>query len=156
MSKQSFRISMIATPMMIAFGVLASGVPAAAQPADATVCSNKTLSGNYGFIAEGVLIGIPGLPAEAQFRSVGMAHFDGKGNLTWLESTVVNGVPLSADWVAASGTYIVNSNCTGTALVVTPNSPTPLNLAFAVVKLGKEVHSVENADAIATAFTKVD
>jgi hypothetical protein len=51
--------------------------------------------------AEGVLIGIPGLPSQAPFRSVGLAHFDGKGNLTWLEHTVVNGTLLEADWPAA-------------------------------------------------------
>jgi subtilisin family serine protease len=155
MKKQSLRISMIATPLMIVCGLLASGVPARAQSDSAGACSNSTLSGNYGFAAEGVLIGVPGLPTEAQFRSVGIAHFDGKGNLTWLENTVVNGMPLGAVWTAASGTYAVNPNCTGTAVVITPNSPVPLNLAFVVVNQGKEIHSVENANAIATVFIKV-
>jgi subtilisin family serine protease len=156
MQKQSSRSSMIATPMMIICGLLASGAPAGAQSPDAAGCSNQTLSGNYGYAAEGVLIGVPGLPAEAQFRSVGMTHFDGKGNLAWLETTVINGIQVSADWTAASGTYTVNPNCTGTAVVLTPNSPVPLNLAFVVVKRGTEIHSVENANAIATVFTKVD
>jgi hypothetical protein len=81
-----------------------------------------------------VLIGIPGLPAQAPFRSVGLAQFDGKGNLTWLEHTVVNGTLLEADWPAAGGTYSVNANCTESAMVNTPNSPVPLKLAFVVVK----------------------
>lgn len=63
--------------------------------------TNRTLRGDYGFTAEGVLISIPGLPAQAPFRSVGLAHFYGKGNLTWLEHTVVNGTLLEADWPAA-------------------------------------------------------
>src|ERR1039457_3135904 len=90
MKKQSLRFSMIATPMMIVCGLLASGGPAGAQSPGTAGCSNQTLSGNYGYAAEGVLIGVPGLPAEAQFRSVGMTHFDGKGNLAWLETTVIN------------------------------------------------------------------
>jgi hypothetical protein len=154
MKKQRLRISMMATPMMIVCGLLASGASARAESEDA-VCSNRTLQGDYGYAAEGVLLGIPGLP-EAPFRSVGMTHFDGKGNLTWVEHTVVNGVPLNVGWTAASGTYTVNPNCTGTAVVNTPNSPVPLNLAFVVVKQGKEIHSVLDANAIATVFIKVE
>ena len=93
-----------------------------------------------------MLIGIPGLPAQAPFRSVGLAHFDGKGNLTWLEHTVVNGTLLGGR--LASGTYSVNANCTGSAMVNTPNSPVPLKLAFVVVKEGKEVRSVLDTNAI--------
>src|SRR6266851_1711929 len=90
MQKKSIsRISMMATPMMIVCGLLASGASAMAE-SDGLQCSNQTLSGDYGYAAEGVLIGIPGLPPEAPFRSVGMTHFDGRGKLTWVEHTVVN------------------------------------------------------------------
>ena len=153
---KNIRISLIATPMMLVCGWLTSGTLAVAQATDAGACSNQVLSGNYGYSAEGVLIGVPGLPTEAQFRSVGMTHFDGKGNLAWLENTVINGVPVNQPWTEANGTYTVNANCTGTAVVNTPNSPVPLNLAFVVVKKGQEVHSVENANAISTVFTKVN
>ena len=141
--------------MMIVCGLLASSAPAMAE-SDGLECSNQTLSGDYGYAAEGVLIGIPGLPPEVPFRSVGMTHFDGKGKLTWVEHTVVNGIPLNVDWTAASGTYAVNLNCTGTAVVNTPNSPVPLNLAFVVVRQGKEIHTVLDAHAIATVFIKVE
>jgi hypothetical protein len=43
--------------------------------------------------------------------------------------------PLVGD-VAARGTYTVNPNCTGTAVMNTPNSPVPLHLAFVVVRHG--------------------
>jgi hypothetical protein len=155
MKKTSFRISRIATPAMIVCGLLASGTVATAQTAGA-LCSNQLIFGNYGYAAQGVVIGLPGLPAEAQFRSVGMTHFDGKGNLSWLEETVINGVQIGVPWTAASGTYIVNSNCTGTAVVNTPNSPVPLNLAFVVVKGGREIDSIQTTNAISTVFTKVN
>jgi hypothetical protein len=153
---KKIRISLIATPIMMVGGLLASGTFAVAQAADPGACSNQMLSGNYGYAAEGVLIGAPGLPTEAQFRSVGMTHFDGKGNLAWLENTVINGVQVSLTWTEATGTYTVNANCTGTAVISTPNSPVPLNLAFVVVKKGQEVHSVQNANAISTVFTRVN
>ncbi len=75
---------------MIVCGLLGSGASVMAE-SDGGHCSNRTLSGDYGYAAEGVLIGIPGLPPEAPFRSVGMTHFDGNGKLTWVEHTVVNG-----------------------------------------------------------------
>jgi hypothetical protein len=84
-----------------------------------------------------------------------MAHFVRHENLKWLENTVVNGTRLGSDWVAASGTYTVNPDCTGTLTVNTPNSPVPINLAFVVVKLGGKFYSVEMADAITSVFTRV-
>jgi hypothetical protein len=52
----------------------------------------------------------------------------------------------------ASGTYAVNPNCTGTAVVNTPNSPVPLKLSLVIVRDGNEI----DAGAIAAVFTKVD
>src|SRR4051812_34927803 len=104
------RIS-IGTPLMIVCGLLASGASSMAQldseAADRHCsCSNRTLSGDYGdLVSDGVLIGTPGLPQEAQFRTVGLYHFDGKGKITGLEHTVVNGTSLEVDWTANSGTY---------------------------------------------------
>jgi hypothetical protein len=153
--KSISRISMIAIPIMLVCGLLFAASSVRADDED-TKCTNRTLRGDYGFTAEGVLIGTPGLPAQAPFRSVGLAHFDGKGNLTWLEHTVINGILLEADWTAASGSYTVNANCTGTAMVSSPNSPVPLKLAFVIVRDGKEVRSVLDANAIVSVFTKVE
>lgn len=150
------RISRLASPVIIVCGLLVSGVSATADSDDRHSCSDRTLSGDYGYASEGVLIGNPGLPPEAPFRSVGLTRFNGKGKLSWVEHTIVNGMPLNVDWVAAKGTYTVNANCTGTAVVNTPNSPVPLNLSFVVVKEGKEVHSVLDSNAVSTVFTKVE
>lgn len=154
-SKSILKLSMIATPIMIVCGLLAAAAPARAGDEDRT-CTDRTLHGDYGYAAEGVLLYNPGLPPRAPFRSVGMTHFDGKGNLTWVEHTVINGISVNVDWVAASGTYTLNSNCTGTAVVNTPNSPVPLSLAFVVVREGKEVHSVLETNAISTVFIRVE
>src|SRR5215469_343945 len=143
---------MLAT-ILCGCGLLASGAPAMAQPDDEQ-CSRQTLFGDYGFAAEGVLLPEPGV--SLTFRSVGMAHFDGKGNLTWVERTVINGTLPPPGWTEASGSYTVNPNCTGTAVVNTPNSLVPLNLSFVVVRQGKEVHTVLDSHAIATVFIKVE
>lgn len=125
-----------------------------APSAGAASCSNITLQGAYGYHAEGALSPAPNL--SLTFRSVGMAHFDGDGHVTWVEHTVIGGVSLSPGFTAASGTYTVNSNCTGIAVINTPNSPVPLRLSFVVVNDGKQVHSVLDTDAVSTEFNKVD
>lgn len=88
--------------------------------------------------------------------AAGVAHFDGEGNLTWVEHTVVNGTLLQLGFLEASGTYAVNPDCTGTAVVNTPNSPVPLKFGFAVVRHGTEVHTILDSDAVSAAFIKVE
>jgi len=145
------KISLIAILSTIVCCLLLSGAPAQAQWENSQ-CSNKMLSGDYGFISQGMLLG--GFTAE--FRSSGVAHFDGGGNLSWKEHTVINGSPVNQDWVVAKGTYTVNRNCTGSAAVVSPNSPDPLILTLVVVDHGNKVQSVLDSNAITTAFTKVN
>jgi hypothetical protein len=150
------RISIIATPLMIVCGLLASSASAMAQSDDRhRSCSNGTLSGDYGYAAEGLLSPGPGLPPELQFRSVGLSHFNGKGNLTGVEHTVVNGTSLEIDWTANSGTYTVNSDCTGKLVLNTPNAPAPLNIFFVLVRQGREFHTVLDNSAISSTWTKV-
>jgi hypothetical protein len=151
------KISMLATPLMLLCGLVALSASAMAQSEDRhCLCSNRTLSGDYGdLVSDGVLIGAPMLPQEAQFRTVGLYHFDGKGNITGLEHTVVNGMSLEPDWTANSGTYSVNSNCTGTMVLNTPNSPIPLNIFLVVVREGREIRTVLDTSAIAGTFVKV-
>jgi hypothetical protein len=162
-NKSALKISMIAVSVMIC-GLLASGGSALAQSNDGisalsgsgfTYCSDRTLYGDYGYSAQGSLLPAPGV--SLPFVSAGMTHFDGRGDLSWVEHTVVNGVSLSPGFTArATGTYRVNQDCTGSATVNTPNSPAPLKLFFVIVKHGTEIHTVLDTNAISTVFTKVD
>lgn len=152
-------ISRMSTVTMIVCGLLASGASALAQSATPEShegsCSNRTLSGEYGCSIQGVLLNIPGLPPEATFVGVTTSTFDGKGNLTGTEHTVVNGSPSNPGFIANSGTYSVNPDCTGTAVVNTPNSPVPLNLYFVIVDDGKEFRQVLNSDALLSVCKRV-
>ena len=97
--KSVLRMSMVAIPTMVVCGLLVAASSARVdqergtghEDGDTRACTNKTLQGDYGSAVEGVLLNIPGLPPEAQFRGLIMTHFDGKGNLTSVEHTVVNG-----------------------------------------------------------------
>jgi hypothetical protein len=157
MNKQSLKISMLATPLMIVCGLVVSGASAFAESDDQHCsCSNKTLSGDYGSTAQGVLLPNPGLPPELPFTSVGVTHFDGKGNFTGTEHTVVNGTEQEVDWTSNSGTYTVNLDCTGKIVLNTPNSPVSLNIFFVIVRHGTEFRSIlGDRGALASTWIKV-
>jgi hypothetical protein len=157
MKQQNVTISMLATPLVVVCGLLALGNSATAQSDDErSSCSNRTLFGDYGSAGEGVLLP-PAAPSETQFRSVGVTHFDGNGNFTGVEHTVVGGmsIPPNVDWTANSGTYSVNSNCTGKLVLITPNSPVSLTLFFVIVRHGTEFHTVLDSSAISATYIKV-
>ncbi|MGI8962026.1 MAG: hypothetical protein ACR2IV_20170 [Bryobacteraceae bacterium] len=108
-------------------------------------CSNRTLFGDYGTQLEGTILG-PNLP----LRTLVMAHFDGEGNITEVDHVVLNGVPPppEEEWRPTSGTYSVNSNCTGFASIdVAPGNP-PLTYHFVVVNHGREILEVVDGGAI--------
>jgi hypothetical protein len=156
----SSRILMRTAPMMVLCGLLASGAFAVAQSEASAQssnghCSNRTLSGEYGCSVQGFLLNVPGLPPEATFVGVTTSTFDGKGNLTGTEHVVVNGSPLNPGFIANSGTYSVNPDCTGSAILNTINSPVPLDLFFVIVDDGKEFRQVLNSSALLTVCKRV-
>ena len=146
MNKRNTKISTLAAPLAIACAVLASGAPAMAQSNDG-VCTNRTLSGDYGFTIEGVILNPPkGVPIApgSPLRGVALTHFDGRGNLSQVDHVVVAGLTPeqigAPHWTPGSGTYQVNPDCTGTAVINIPGNPlSPLNLYFVVIKRGKEM-----------------
>jgi hypothetical protein len=155
---------MPATPMMILCGLLAFATSAIAQSNSALPgaapsnrhCSNRTLSGEYGCSVQGFLLNFPGLPPQATFVGVTTSAFDGRGNLTGTEHVVVDGMSFNPGFDTNSGTYSVNPDCTGTALVNTPNSPVPLNLYFVIIDDGREFRQVLNSNALLTVCKRVN
>jgi hypothetical protein len=146
--KLSSRFLMAGTPMIIVCSLLTSSASAAA-PSEVKPCSNHTLIGDYGFALEGTFLGA-GLP----FRGVVMQHYDGKGNLTQVDHVVVNGVPPEQEWTPGSGTYTVNPDCTGAAVINAPGNP-PINLHFVIVRQGKEIRQVVDSNAATAVGTRV-
>ena len=138
MKKQSLRISMIVSPFLILFCVLLSDSSAWAQSTDKT-CSNRTLSGHYGFAIEGVA----SLGAQiGVLRGVAMTHFDGEGHLSQVDHVVVNGAPPPMEWNPGSGIYSINPDCTGTATINFPDGRSSVQLSLVVAREGREIHTV--------------
>jgi hypothetical protein len=109
--------------------------------ADNDGCSDATLRGDYGF----TILGDQPNPDGTTSPVVGVAitHFDGAGKLTQKDFRVDGGVPSPANGNAATGfhfaggetgTYSVNSDCTGSA-EIDLNAPAPPGLSSGVIKL---------------------
>ena len=107
-------------------------------------CSNQTLHGDYGLTIEG-LLNIPG--PGTQIRGVVMQSFDGNGHFTQVDHVVVNGMPPPLEWTPGTGTYTVNSDCTGKATISIPPMP-PFVVYFVLVDHGREMRQVVEGNAV--------
>lgn len=113
-------------------------------------CSNRTLSGEYSAQIVGTILG-PNLA----LRGLASARYDGNGHFTQVDHIVLDGMPPAEQWTPGSGTYTVNPNCTGSAVIRTQSSPDPVNLHFVVVNDGAEIHQVVDANAVTAVGIRV-
>jgi hypothetical protein len=79
-----------------------------AQHDESRRCSVRTLRGSYGISASGTVEGFGTLV------NVGVATFDGRGNLRVVDTVSIDGMIFDR---TTPGTYEVNRDCTGTALL---------------------------------------
>jgi hypothetical protein len=151
-SKLSSKSSLFVAVILTAWVSLFLAPCAVAESGDhPRTCSNKTLSGDYGMLIEGTILG-PNLP----LRTVSMAHYDGAGNLTEVSHVVVAGTPPAEPWKADTATYTVNADCTGVVTFNTPPGAPPLVVYFAVAKHGTEILGVVDGAAITLTAHKVN
>jgi hypothetical protein len=122
----------------------------AAADAAAPPCSNHTLRGDYGFVVSGTILGGP---APVLLRGVAMTHFDGEGGLTQVDFATMDGVAGWPNWRPATGTYEVNADCTGRALIVPAFGP-PLDLRLVVFDQGRQVATIVLGNATGSLGTK--
>lgn len=122
-------------------------------------CSNKTLSGDYGLTIEGTI-----LDANLPIRGLVLQHYDGWGHITQVDHVVDGGYPPPQEWTPGTGTYTVNPDCTGSAVIISPSSappgatgpPPPLNILFVIVDHGRKIKQVVDANAVVALGEKVD
>jgi len=162
--KHSLRLSVLATVTVVVGGFMSSGNAGLAQSGDGAsarhsddgACSNRTLRGKYAFTIEGSFVDAP---VALPLRGVAMTNFDGRGNLTQVDHVVFNGTPPPVDWTPATGTYSINSDCTGQAEIIIPGSPfSPVILRLVVGNNGNEIRTVVSKPGyvVTSTATKVD
>jgi hypothetical protein len=109
------------------------------EEAQAKACSDRTLSGDYAFVIDGtILTG----PSPALLRGLAMTRFDGEGNLSQVDFTTRNGIPVGTDWSPATGTYSLGPDCTGQAEIHFTDGRPVLRLRLVVADRGREVLTV--------------
>ncbi len=92
------------------------------------LCSKETLKGPFGFIGHGEILGliagdgsVHAYAATSILDDVALVTFDGRGNFSRTDFGVIGGLPKGGQITFnpnQSGTYTVNSDCTGTMKVV--------------------------------------
>jgi hypothetical protein len=118
----------------------------ASDPLTPGTCSLASFKGDYGFTVNGTIT--PGGGVVIYIQGVQMIHSDGNGNLTDSEALVLNGVPLvnapPSYFSEHSGTYTVNSNCTGLAYLsnVSEGGSNFIWLSFVIDQGGREIRMV--------------
>jgi len=119
-------------------------------------CSNQTLHGNYAFTITGQILAPA--PVAGPVSGVTVTVFDGEGGLTQVDHVVHNGIKPVEDWRPATGSYSVNSDCTGWMTF----TPEPTNLAdggpelklfIAVTEDGSQIRTVVSGSPNTPPFT---
>ena len=103
-------------------------------------CSNATLTGNYAFIYSGVNAPGHSVTGKNTFgnAAVGVLTFDGAGGLSLTYTVVFNGHATSTS-VPDTGTYTVNSDCTG----ITTDTTIDTHFNLATAGGGAEVFGIQ-------------
>ena len=125
----------------IVAGVLFSQARHTQAQAEDWRCNNDLIRGTYGFTVQGTKLG--GLGPTGQQVGVAITEFDGKGNLTQIDTVTIDGkVVADFSHTPATGTYTLNPNCTGTFTIDFTDGRPPVTTAFVVVYSGAEIDTV--------------
>ncbi len=94
-------------------------------------CSLASLNGAYAVSGQGMLVtSLPGIPAPAPWAESSIATFNGAGDFSGKGTVNIGGVVLN---VTFTGTYSLNSDCTGNATI---NTNLGLTVHHAIVVIG--------------------
>ncbi|OAJ54951.1 hypothetical protein A6V36_08960 [Paraburkholderia ginsengiterrae] len=120
-------------------------------------CSKETLKGAYGFTGHGQILGLLDsnnalhpFASPLTLDDVALIKFDGRGNYSRTDYGVINGLPKGGQTTFnpyQTGTYTVNSDCTGTMSVIyTAGGPVPAgtetDLQIVIAQDGTLIESV--------------
>ena len=106
-------------------------------------CSVATLNGSSGFAGDGFSTRGPvpaNISAFTPIAAIGVDTFDGAGHLSGSITVSSGGFIFSSP---LSGTYTVNSDCTGSATVTETNGGFVIHLIFVIVDNGKQLRNFD-------------
>ena len=138
--RRTIPLALLSGVMIALAATLASGSSRQTAVADGG-CSNHSLRGAYGFAVEGQAFGANG-QESAEFADEGRTVFDGRGSFTGSGTESLNG---AINPVAFSGTYSVESDCTGMATI---HGGLTAQLRFMLVERGQEIDVIDTDPGI--------
>jgi hypothetical protein len=106
-------------------------------------CSVATLNGNYGFKTTGFV------KTEVPVAVVGLNTFDGAGNISATATLVNRGAIFTG--VTTSGTYTVNSDCTG-SITFTAGVASGETQNIVIVSGGTEIFGIDAVPSVTATF----
>ena len=108
---------------------------------NSAACKNALIAGNYAFTVQGTKLA--GAGPTGPMVGVAMTQFDGKGGLSQIDTVTIDG-EVAADWThtRATGTYSVNSDCTGTFTINFTDGRPAVVTNFVVSDNGNEIDTV--------------
>lgn len=109
-------------------------MPAVAVAQGAAKCTDAAVKHTYSIELTGIVISI------GQVAMVGQLVLNGKGSISGTATLSLYGDIIND--VSVTGTYSINSNCTGT-MQITPSGESTMNLALVVVNADKELMAIE-------------
>jgi hypothetical protein len=131
--------------------VCALGIVPKAWADDPRGCSDASLQGSFGFTSTGTLLALPP-PLAGPFGEIGRQTFDGRGNTDGTATLSANGNILR---VTFQGTYLMNSDCTGSMTLYVLPIGTTANFDFVIDDDGAELRViVAEAGAVETRVYK--
>lgn len=119
-------------------------------------CSVASLKGPYAVARQGTLVtSVPalGLVAPAPWAEVALVNIDGAGSFSGKATVNIGGAVLSD--VPFTGTYTVNSDCTGTNTVTAPSVGITIHQALVVIGGGQRFIETE-ADSLAVVEGRIE
>jgi hypothetical protein len=99
--------------------------------ATAQTCSDKTLKGSFGYTVTGTIVSNVGVLVAGPFVAVGRITFDGVGGVRTVRSLNDNGNAVQHD--PGTGTYSMNSDCTGSFTITVGPPQDLLTLSLDIV-----------------------
>jgi hypothetical protein len=127
--------------------------PDAAGSSSPPQCSNRTLRGSYAFNIEGTILAGPN---RLLLRGLAMTRFDGRGGLSQVDFTTINGAPTGTEWRSGWGTYELDADCTGTMEIIQSDGGPTLRLRLVVSDRGRTIYNIVEGNSTGATGTKVD
>jgi len=102
-------------------------------------CSQRTLNGSYGDTFSGTIVGF------GPIAGIGVTNFDGRGHFTGTDTVNINGSGGIPEM--STGTYTVNSDCTGSTVQTCPDGWV-VSLSLVIISHGKEYLFLNTAPGV--------